>query len=93
MSNENPTYDEDEDLGDDSDRPSYVILPVHPDLPDDALMLVHDLLESLICQLYDSYGTQIQRAWRARRIENEMQFNERIEYPDQGPVHSNENPF
>jgi hypothetical protein len=93
MSNEDPAYDEDEDQNYDTDQPSYVILPVYPDLPDDALMLVHDLLESLIGQLYDIYGTQIRRAWRARRLENERLFNEPLYCPDQQSSLSDDEPF
>jgi hypothetical protein len=93
MSNEDPSCDEDIDQDYDTDQHPHLILPVHPDLPDDALMLVHDLLESLICQLYDIYGTQIRRAWRARRLENEVQFNEKIHYPDPQTAHSNDDPF
>jgi hypothetical protein len=58
-------------------------LPIPPDIPDDALMLVHDMLEALITDLYYSYETQIRRAWRARSLENERLLNEPLYSADQ----------
>lgn len=88
MSNE-----EDGDQNYDTGNSPYLILPIPADLPDDALMLVHDMLEALICQLYDSYGTQIRRAWRARRLENERLFNESLCSVVQRSSLSDDKPF
>jgi hypothetical protein len=93
MSNEGLTYDEDEDQNHDADQRPYLTVWIPPDLPDDALMLVHDLLERLIIELYESYGTQIRRAWRARGLENEMLFNEPLYSADQQSSPSDGNPF
>jgi hypothetical protein len=93
MSNEGPSCDEDEDQKYGTDNSPYLILPIPTDLPDDALMLVHDMLEALICQLYDSYGTQIRRAWRARRLENERLLNEPLCSAVQRSSLSDDKPF
>lgn len=50
MCNEAPTH---EDPDCDADRPPYLTLAIPPEMPDDALMLVHDLLEALTYELFD----------------------------------------
>jgi hypothetical protein len=67
----------------DDDDPSYdtdhlprltALLP--PGLSDEALMHLHDVFEALANDLYNSYGAQIRRAWRARRREPALFLDE-----------------
>ena len=77
ISDKDPFDDDDPPYDYDFDKPGCLTVELPPRLPDEVLVRLHDLLESLTHEILEHYNKPIRRAWHARWREEEIAYHRR----------------